>query len=125
MVCTIIEKVDSNVTLINLDQSKAFYRVNYSFLEAVLSVIGFSVTFAAGFTFSMHPLESWWKWGKIKALHFDSVDSSRLSSVTHAVHPYTGTIPAQVEGKPGPILPQVNWHCQGGQVHCSFVFQYF
>ena len=54
LVHTIIKKVDDNVALINLDQSKAYYMVNHDFLEAVLS--------AAGFAFSMHPLELWWKW---------------------------------------------------------------
>ena len=45
MVYTIIENVDSNATLINLDQSKAFDRVNHGFLESVLSVAGFGFHF--------------------------------------------------------------------------------
>ena len=45
MVCTIIEKVDSNAALINLNQSKAFDRVNNGFLESDLSAAGFGLHF--------------------------------------------------------------------------------
>ena len=45
LVRTIVEKVDGNVALINLDQSKAFDRVDHAFLEAVLSAAGFRVDF--------------------------------------------------------------------------------
>ena len=45
LVRTIIEKVDGNTTLINLDQSKAFDRVDNAFLEAVLSAAGFELHF--------------------------------------------------------------------------------
>ena len=45
LVCTIVEKVDGNATLINLDQSKAFDRIDHSFLEAVLSAAGFGLHF--------------------------------------------------------------------------------
>jgi len=44
MIRTIVEKVDK-AALINLDQSKAFDRVDHGFLEAVLSAAGFGVTF--------------------------------------------------------------------------------
>ena len=44
LVRTIIE-VDGNAALINLDQSKAFDRVDHAFLEAVLSAAGFGVDF--------------------------------------------------------------------------------
>ena len=49
MVCTIIEKVDSNAALIDLNQSKAFDRVNHGFLESVLSAAscGFRLLFAS------------------------------------------------------------------------------
>ena len=47
LVRTIVEKVDGNATLINLDQSKAFDRVDHAFLEAVLSVAGFRLHFCA------------------------------------------------------------------------------
>ena len=40
LVRTIVEKVDGNAALINLDQSKAFDRVDHAFLEAVLSAAG-------------------------------------------------------------------------------------
>ena len=45
LVRTIVEKVDGNAALINLDQSKAFDRVDHAFLEAVLSAAGFGVDF--------------------------------------------------------------------------------
>ena len=45
LVRTIIEKVDGNAALINLDQSKAFHRVDHAFLEAVLSAAGFGLHF--------------------------------------------------------------------------------
>ncbi len=45
LVRTIVEKVDGNAALINLDQSKAFDRVDHAFLEAVLSSAGFGVDF--------------------------------------------------------------------------------
>ena len=45
LVCTIVEKVDGNAALINLDQSKAFDRVDHAFLEAVLSLAGFGLHF--------------------------------------------------------------------------------
>ena len=41
LVRTIVEKVDGNAAQINLDQSKAFDRVDHCFLEAVLSAVGF------------------------------------------------------------------------------------
>ena len=44
LVCTIIEKV-GNGALINLDQSKAFDRVDHGFLEFVLSAAGFRLHF--------------------------------------------------------------------------------
>ena len=37
----IIEKVDDKAALINLNQSKVFYRVKYHFLEIVLSTAWF------------------------------------------------------------------------------------
>ena len=45
LVRTIVEKVDGNAVLINLDQSKAFDRVDHAFLEAVLSAAGFGLHF--------------------------------------------------------------------------------
>ena len=45
LVPAILEKVDSNVTLINLDKSKTFDRIDSSFLEDVLSATGFGVNF--------------------------------------------------------------------------------
>ena len=45
MVCMIIEKVDGNAALINLDQSKAFDKVDYGFLEAILSAASFRLHF--------------------------------------------------------------------------------
>ena len=45
LVHTIVEKVDRNAALINLDQSKAFDRVDHAFLEAVLSAASFRVDF--------------------------------------------------------------------------------
>ncbi|CAE1276092.1 unnamed protein product [Acanthosepion pharaonis] len=45
LVRLIIEKVDSDAALINLDQSKAFDRVDHRFLEAVLSAAGFGPHF--------------------------------------------------------------------------------
>ena len=45
LVHMIVEKVDGNATLINLDQSKAFDRVDHGFLEAALSVDGFRLHF--------------------------------------------------------------------------------
>ena len=45
LVRLIIEKVDSDAALINLDQSKAFDRVDHRFLEAVLSAAGFGPYF--------------------------------------------------------------------------------
>ena len=45
MVRTIIEKVDRNAALIILDQYKTFERVHHSFLEAVLSAVGFGLDF--------------------------------------------------------------------------------
>ena len=52
-VCTIIEKVVGNAAPIDLEQLKTTDRVDHGFLEAVLSV--------AGFTFCMYPPESWWR----------------------------------------------------------------
>ena len=43
MVCMIKETVDGNAMLINLNQSKAFDRVDHGFLEAVLTAIGFGL----------------------------------------------------------------------------------
>ena len=45
LVRTIVEKVNGNAALINLDQSKAFDRVDHAFLEAVLSAAGFGLHF--------------------------------------------------------------------------------
>ena len=45
LVRTIVEKVDGNASLINLDQSKAFDRVDHAFLEAILSAAGFGLHF--------------------------------------------------------------------------------
>lgn len=41
LVCTIIEKVNRVVTLINLNQSQIFNSVDHCFLEAVLSAARF------------------------------------------------------------------------------------
>ena len=45
LVRTIVEKVDGNAALINLDQSKAFERVDHGFLESVLSSADFALHF--------------------------------------------------------------------------------
>ena len=45
IVRTIIEKIHGNATLINLDQSKTFDRVDHAFLETVLSAVGFRFHF--------------------------------------------------------------------------------
>ena len=45
LVRKIVEKVDGNAALINLDLSKAFDRVDHTFLEAVLSAAGFGLHF--------------------------------------------------------------------------------
>ena len=45
LVHMIVENVDVNAALINLDQSKAFDRVDHAFLEAVLSAAGFGLHF--------------------------------------------------------------------------------
>ena len=45
MVRSIVEKGDGKATLINLNHSKASNRVDYSFLEAVLSAAGFGPHF--------------------------------------------------------------------------------
>ena len=55
LVRTIVEKVDGNAALINLDQSKAFDRVDHAFLEAVLSP---ALIFAPGYVSFMRPPES-------------------------------------------------------------------
>ena len=41
----IIGKLDGKTLLINLDQSKAFDRIDYDFLEAVLSATRFELNF--------------------------------------------------------------------------------
>ena len=45
LVRTIVEKLDGNAGLINLDQSKAFDRVDHAFLDSVLSAAGFGLHF--------------------------------------------------------------------------------
>ena len=103
----IIEKVDSNAGVMNLHQSKAFYWVDHSFLEAVLSKADFRLHF-----------RSWIRFLYASRGIMVEVDSSRLSIVAHVVRPWTGNVPAQVEGEPGPILPNVTWFHGGCQVHC-------
>ena len=51
LVRTIAEKVDRNTVLINLDQSKAFDRVDHSFLEVVLSAASFGLHFRSWICF--------------------------------------------------------------------------
>ena len=69
LVHTIIEKVNSNVALINLGQSKPFDRVDHSFLEAVLSAAGFRVHFHS-LLYASSQGHDGGKWEKIKTLHF-------------------------------------------------------
>ena len=61
LVRTIVEKVDGNAALINLDQSKAFDRVDHAFLEAVLSSAGFGVDFRTWIRLLYASPESWWR----------------------------------------------------------------
>ena len=53
LVCTIIEKVDRNAAQINLDQSKAFDRVDHA--------VGFGLHFHTWIHLLMCPPESWWR----------------------------------------------------------------
>ena len=78
----------------------------YTGLSCLRSDLGF--TFAAGFPFFMLPPESWRsERGKIETLHFVSIDSLRLSALTHVLRPCAGNIPVQVEGQPGLIHPHI------------------
>ena len=106
------------VTLINLDQPKAFDRVD-QFSGGCL-VCGWIWA-------SLLQLDSlslcvpWSRGGserrKIKAFHFVSIDSSKLSALVHAVHPCAGTVPAQVEDELGPTRPYINW------CYCMLTFE--
>ena len=44
---TIVEKVDGNAALINLDQSKAFDRIDHVFLKVVLSAACYELHFCS------------------------------------------------------------------------------
>ena len=59
LVRTIVEKVDGNAALINLDQSKAFDRVDHGFLESVLSAASFGLHFRTWIRLLYAPPESW------------------------------------------------------------------
>ena len=111
LVCTIVEKVDGNAALINLDQSKAFDRVDHAFLEAVLSSAGFGVDFRTWIRllYASPGVMVEVKWGKVGALHSDSIDSSGLPVIAHVVHPGVRTFSTQDKGEPGPTRPHVTW----------------
>ena len=127
LVHTIIEKVSGNAALINLDQSKAFDRVDHGFLKAVLSVTRFKLHSRSWIRFLYahpHPVVVV-EGSKYEALHFVSIDSSRLPVLTHTLHPCAGTVPAQIEGRTrsyvashylAPPLSQhaCNEECRGG-----------
>ncbi|CAE1178594.1 unnamed protein product [Acanthosepion pharaonis] len=61
MVRLILEQVDSEAALINLDQSKAFDRVDHRFLEAVLSAAGFGADFRSWIRLLYASPVRWWK----------------------------------------------------------------
>ena len=61
LVRTILDKDDNKAALINLDQSKAFDRVDHGFFEAVLSAAGFRVNFRSWICLLYASPESWWK----------------------------------------------------------------
>ena len=88
LVRTIVEKVDGNASLINLDQSKAFDRVDHTFLEAVLYYSRFRVALSH---LDPSPLCIPWshgrgEWSKVRAFHFDSTDLSRLPAIAYALN---------------------------------------
>ena len=113
-----IEKVDGRAALINLEQSKAFDR-GWSWFSGGCSVGGrFRASLSQLIRFLCVPQShDASERGKIEALHFDSVDSSRLSIVAHAVRPFAGTFPAHVEGEAGPNRLHVTWLNRDSQVH--------
>ena len=106
LVRTIVEKVDGNAALINLDQSKAFDRVDHAFLEAVLSSACFGVDTSPLCVPRSH---GGGEWGKVGVLHSDSIDSSRLLVIAHAIHPCARAFSAQAKGEAGPTRPHITW----------------
>ena len=56
--------------------------------------------------------------GKIEALHFVSIDSSKLSTHTYAVRPCARTVPAQVESESGSKRSHITRRLYVSQIHC-------
>ena len=113
------EKVDGNAALINLDQSKAFDRGWPCFSGGCL-VFGWLRVWVSHLDTS--PLcvprsHGGGEWGKVGALHSDSIDSSGLPVIAHVVHPGVRAFSTQDKGKPSPTRPHVTWRQWGCQVH--------
>ena len=104
LVHMIKEKVNGNATLINLNQSKAFDRVDHVCL-AVLSGAWFGLYFHCWIHLVCIPLShSGGERSRIKILHFVLINSSKLSTLTYAVNSYIEAF----EGEPSLTLPDAN-----------------
>ena len=110
-VCTIVEKVNRKDTLIILDQSKAFDRVDHGFLETVLSAAGFRPHFRSwicllyvspGVMVEENGVRS-------RIPYFDLFNSSKLSAIADALRSYARTFLVQVKDEPSPTQPHVTW----------------
>ena len=97
LVHTIIENVDGDA--VNLDQSKAFNRVDHGFLEAVLFMVGFRFHFRSWVRLLHASPIVVLEVNGIRSKPFVSIDSSRLSALAHALYSCAGTLSAQVEGE--------------------------
>ena len=120
LVRTIVEKVDGNAALINLDQSKAFDRVDHTFLEAVLSAAGFRVDFCTWIRLLYASPRVMVEVNGVRLEPFTLTWSIRqgcpLSPMLYILA--FRAFSAQAKGEPSPTRPLVTWCQWGSQVHC-------
>ena len=111
LVRTIVEKVDGNAALINLDQSKAFDRVDHAFLEAVLSSAGFGVDFRTWIRLLYASPGVMVEVNGVRSEPFTLTRSIRqgLPVIAHVIYPGVRAFSTQDKGEPGPTRPHVTW----------------
>ena len=115
----IVEKVDGNAALINLDQSKAFDRVDHAFLEAVSSAAGFGLHFRTWICLLYASPRVRVAVNGVRSEPFTlTIDSSGLPVIAHVLYPCIRAVSAQDKGEPGPTQPHVTWRQWGSQEHC-------
>lgn len=101
LVRTIIEKIDREATLLNLDQSKGFDRVDHRFLEAVLSAAVYKLYFRSSIRLLYASSSVMVEVNGVRSKHFILTRSIRQSRF-HSPLLYVLAFPVHVEGESGP-----------------------